>query len=44
MRRMSRALLWTFVALATLAAVFAWYFLGPLPFELAQWWAACFGP
>lgn len=27
-----------------LAAVFAWYFRGHLPVDLALWWAACFSP
>lgn len=32
------------VALLMLAGVFAWYFRGHVPVDLALWWAACFSP
>jgi hypothetical protein len=31
------------VMMLVLASVFAWYFLGPVPFDLNQLWAFCSG-
>jgi hypothetical protein len=31
------------VILLMLAGVFAWYFLGPVPFDLDRLWALCTG-
>jgi hypothetical protein len=33
----------TLVMMLVLAGVFAWYFLGPVPFDLDRLWAFCAG-
>lgn len=39
-----RKVLFASLAITVLAAVFAWYFHGFVAFDLANWWATCFGP